>query len=209
LEGEGGDGAAVPVVVSGVVGVPEGGVLDYRVAATRVFGVNWDGVMRTRESSDKEARGGIWDGSSQEVFGRTDRRGFTRVICAGSPDGSEVWLVILLGQTEGVDWLELVHHDQGVRPSGKIRRIEAKGVKIPALVQAACLVFYPDFFRGVPFSFGHFEEMSKRVGRVLDLSKDDLPLKAIEIASYQIGKRLQDLRFWEGELKPMPEAAGK
>jgi hypothetical protein len=197
------------MVVSGVVGVSEGDVLDYRVAATRVFGVNWDGVMSTRESSDAEVLGRGWDGSLQEVFGRTDRRGFTRVICAGSPDGSEVWLVMLLGQTDGVDWLELVHHDQGVRPSGGILRIEAKGVKIPALVQAACLVFYPDFFRGVPFSFGRFDEMAERVGRVLDLSMNDLPLKAIEIAGYELGKRLQDLRFWEGELKPMPEAAGK
>ena len=159
--------------------------------------------MGTRESSDEKARGGGWDGSSQEVFGRTDRRGFTRVICAGSPDGSEVWLVMLLGQADGVDWLELVHHDQGVRPSGGIRRIEAKGVKIPVLVQAACLVFYPDFFRGVPFSFGRFEEVAKREGRVLDLRKNDLPLKAIEIAGYELGKRLQDLKFWEGELKPM------
>ncbi len=159
--------------------------------------------MSTRESSDAEVLGRGWDGSSQEVFGRTDRRGFTRVICAGSPAGSEVWLVMLLGQTDGVDWLELVHHDQGVRPSGKIRRIEAKGVKIPALVQAACLVFYPDFFRGVPFSFGRFEEMAKREGRVLDLRKNDLPLKAIEIAGYELGKRLQDLKFWEGELKPI------
>ena len=86
--------------------------------------------MSTRESSDAEVLGRGWDGSLQEVFGRTDRRGFTRVICAGSPDGSEVWLVMLLGQADGVDWLELVHHDQGVRPSGGIRRIEAKGVKI-------------------------------------------------------------------------------
>ena len=109
------------------------------------------------------------------------------MICAGSPDGSEVWLVMLLGQTDGVDWLELVHHDQGVRPSGKTRRIEAKGLKIPALLQAACLVFYPDFFRGVPFSFGHFEEMSKRVGRVLDLRENRLPLQAIEIAGYEMG----------------------
>jgi hypothetical protein len=77
------------------------------------------------------------------------------------------------------------------------------------LVPAACLVFYPDFFRGVPFSFGRFEEMAKREGRVLDLRKNDLPLKAIEIAGYELGKRLQDLKFWEGELKPMPEAAGK
>jgi hypothetical protein len=165
--------------------------------------------MRTRESSDAEVLGRGWDGSSQEVFGRTDRRGFTRVICVGSPDGSEVWLVMLLGQTDGVDWLELVHHDQGVRPSGGIRRIEAKRVKIPALVQAACLVFYPDFFRGVPFSFGHFEEMSKRVGRVLDLSKNDLPLRAIEVGDFDLEKRLRDLKIWEGELNPMPEAAGK
>lgn len=131
------------------------------------------------------------------------------MICAGSPDGSEVWLVMLLGQTDGVDWLELVHHDQGVRPSGKIRRMEAKGVKIPALVQAACMLFYPDFFRGVPFSFGRFEEMSKRVGRVLDLRENDLPLRAIEVGDFDLEKRLRDLKFWEGELNPMPEAVGK
>ena len=113
MAGENRNGAFAGAVGDAAVAVPEGGVLDYWADSARVFGVNRDGVMSTRESSDKEARGGIWDGSSQEVFGRTDRHGFTRVICAGSPDGSEVWLVMLLGQTDGVDWLSQVGLYQG------------------------------------------------------------------------------------------------
>lgn len=116
---------------------------------------------------------------------------------------------MLLGQTDGVDWLELVHHDQGVRPSGGIRKILAQGVKIPVLIQAACMLFYPDFFRGVPFSFGHFEELAKRVGRELDLRQNDLPLRAIKVGDFDLEKRLRNLRFWDGELKPMSEVAGK
>ena len=138
-----------------------------------------------------------------EQFGVTDRKGFQKVVCAGSPDGAELWLVMLLGRKNGTDWVELVHHDQGVRPTGSIRRIEAQGTPEAVLLQAACLVFYPDFFRGVPFSFGRLEELAEKVGRVLDLQKEPLIFMVLEMVENDWGKRFRHLAFWEGDLKRM------
>jgi len=137
----------------------------------------------------------------KRMFGVTDRKGFEKVVCAGPVDASEVWLVMLLGQKDGINWVELVHHDQGVRPAGRIRRIEAQGTREEVLLKAACLVFYPDFFRGVPFSFGHLEVLAERVDRVLDLQKERLIFQVLEMVKYDLGKRFPHLAFWEGDLK--------
>jgi len=139
----------------------------------------------------------------KEMFGVTDRKGFEKVVCAGPVDGSEVWLVMLLGQKDGINWVELVHHDQGVRPAGRIRRIEVRGTREEVLLKAACLVFYPDFFRGVPFSFGHLEVLAERVDRVLDLQKERLIFQVLKMVEYELGKRFRHLAFWEGDLKRM------
>jgi hypothetical protein len=150
-----------------------------------------------------EMDSGLWVHRMEmkEKFGVTDRKGFSKVVCAGSPDGAELWLVMLVGQKAGVDWVELVHHDQGVRPAGGIRRIEAQGTPKKVLLQAACLVSYPDFFRGVPFSFGRLEALAEKVGRVLDLRRESLVLQVLELVEYELGKRFRHLAFWEGDLK--------
>jgi hypothetical protein len=205
LAGENGDGAVAGAVGDGVVALPEGGVLGIEPFAERVHGAGGGFAMTDLEQNEMDS--GLWFHRMElkEKFGVTDRKGFQKVVCAGSPDGAEVWLVMLLGRKDGVDWVELVHHDQGVRPTGGIRRIEAQGTPEEVLLQAACLVFYPDFFRGVPFSFGHLEVLAEKVGRVLDLRRENLVLQVLEMVEYQLGKRFRHLAFWEGDLKRMGE----
>ena len=132
-----------------------------------------------------------------------NREGFRKVVCMGSPDGKEVWLTLLLGGKGAEVWVEAIHFESGVRPAGQVRRvISAEGDETKLLLNA-CMIFYPDLFRG-SCSIGALVDVVEKLGTEVHLEKERQLSTILEVLQSEAKSMGGFERFdlWEGELKP-------
>ena len=132
-----------------------------------------------------------------------NREGFRKVVCMGSPDGKEVWLTLLLGGKGAEVWVEAIHFESGVRPAGQVRRvISAEGDETKLLLNA-CMIFYPDLFRG-SCSISALVDVVEKAGTELHLEKEAQLFSMLEVLQSEAKSMGGFERFglWEGELSP-------
>ena len=132
-----------------------------------------------------------------------NREGFRKVVCMGSPDGKEVWLALLLGGKGAEIWVEAIHFESGVRPAGQVRRvISAEGDETKLLLNA-CMIFYPDLFRG-SCSIGALVDVVEKLGTEVHLEKEAQLSSMLEVLQSEAKSMGGFERFglWEGELSP-------
>ena len=132
-----------------------------------------------------------------------NREGFRKVVCMGSPDGKEVWLTLLLGGKGAEVWVEAIHFESGVRPAGQVRRvISAEGDETKLLLNA-CMIFYPDLFRG-SCSISFLVDEVEKLGTEVHLEKERQLSNILEVLQSESKSMGGFERFglWEGELSP-------
>ena len=131
-----------------------------------------------------------------------NREGFRKVVCMGSPDGKEVWLTLLLGGKGAEVWVEAIHFESGVRPAGQVRRvISAEGDETKLLLNA-CMIFYPDLFRG-SCSISALVDVVEKLGTEVHIRKEERISRILEVLQSEAGRLMgyEGFAFWEGELK--------
>ena len=132
-----------------------------------------------------------------------NREGFRKVVCMGSPDGKEVWLTLLLGGKGAEVWAEAIHFESGVRPAGQVRRvISAEGDETKLLLNA-CMIFYPDLFRG-SCSISALVDVVEKSRTEVNLEKEAQLFSMLEVLQSEAKSMGGFERFglWEGELSP-------
>ena len=132
-----------------------------------------------------------------------NREGFRKVVCMGSPDGKEVWLALLLGGKGAELWVEAIHFESGVRPAGQVRRvISAEGDETKLLLNA-CMIFYPDLFRGC-CSISALVDVVEKLRTEVNLEKEAQLSNILEVLQNEAKSMGGFERFglWEGELSP-------
>ena len=132
-----------------------------------------------------------------------NREGFRKVVCMGSPDGKEVWLTLLLGGKGAEVWVEAIHFESGVRPAGQVRRvISAEGDETKLLLNA-CMIFYPDLFRG-SCSISALVDVVEKLGTEVHLEKERQLSNILEVLQREAKGMggFQRFGLWEGELSP-------
>ena len=132
-----------------------------------------------------------------------NREGFRKVVCMGSPDGKEIWLALLLGG-KGVEiWVEAIHFESGVRPAGQVRRVISADGDETKLLLSACMIFYPDLFRG-SCSISALVDVVEKLGTEVHLEKEAQLSSMLEVLQSEAKSMGGFERFglWEGELSP-------
>ena len=132
-----------------------------------------------------------------------NREGFRKVVCMGSPDGKEVWLALLLGAAKGAFWVEAIHFESGVRPAGQVLRIISDKGDQTQLLLSACMIFYPDLFRGC-CSISALVDVVEQLGTEVHLEKERQLSNILEVLQREAKGMGGFKRFglWEGELSP-------
>jgi hypothetical protein len=131
-----------------------------------------------------------------------NREGFRKVVCMGSLDGKEVWLALLLGGKGAEIWVEAIHFESGVRPAGKVLRLISDEGDQTKLLLSACMIFYPDLFRG-SCSISALVDVVEKAGTEVHLRKEDRISSILEVLQSEAGRMMgyERFAFWEGELK--------
>ena len=132
-----------------------------------------------------------------------NRQGFRKVVCMGSPDGKEIWLALLLGAAKGAFWVEAIHFESGVRPAGQVLRIISDKGDQTKLLLSACMIFYPDLFRGC-CSISALVDLVEKLGTEVDLEKERQLSNILEVLEREAKGMggFQRFGLWEGELSP-------
>ena len=132
-----------------------------------------------------------------------NRQGFLKVVCMGSPDGKEIWLALLLGAAKGAFWVEAIHFEIGVRPAGQVLRLISDEGDQTKLLLSACMIFYPDLFRGC-CSISALVDVVEKLGTEVHLEKERQLSTILEVLQSEAKSMGGFERFdlWEGELKP-------
>ena len=132
-----------------------------------------------------------------------NRQGFLKVVCMGSPDGKEIWLALLLGAAKGAFWVEAIHFESGVRPAGQVLRIISDKGGQTQLLLSACMIFYPDLFRGC-CSISALVDLVEKLGTEVHLEKERQLSNILEVLQREAKGMSGFERFglWEGELSP-------
>jgi hypothetical protein len=132
-----------------------------------------------------------------------NRQGFLKVVCMGSPDGKEIWLALLLGAAKGAFWVEAIHFESGVRPAGQVLRIISDKGDQTLLLLSACMIFYPDLFRGC-CSISALVDLVEKLGTEVHLEKERQLSNILEVLQREAKGMGGFERFglWEGELSP-------
>jgi len=132
-----------------------------------------------------------------------NREGFRKVVCMGSPDGKEVWLALLLGGKGAEIWVEAIHFESGVRPAGQVRRVVSAEGDETKLLLNACMIFYPDLFRG-SCSISAMVDVLEQFGTEVHLEKEAQLSSMLEVLQSEAKSMGGFERFglWEGELSP-------
>ena len=132
-----------------------------------------------------------------------NRQGFLKVVCMGSPDGKEIWLALLLGAAKGAFWVEAIHFESGVRPAGQVLRIISDKGDQTQLLLSACMIFYPDLFRGC-CSISALVDLVEKLGTEVHLEKEAQLSSMLEVLQSEAKSMGGFERFglWEGELSP-------
>ena len=132
-----------------------------------------------------------------------NRQGFRKVVCMGSPDGKEVWLALLLGGKGAEIWVEAIHFESGVRPAGQVRRVISADGDESKLLLNACMIFYPDLFRGC-CSISALVDVVEKLGTEVHFEKEAQLASMLEVLQSEAKSMGGYERFglWEGELKP-------
>jgi len=132
-----------------------------------------------------------------------NRQGFLKVVCMGSPDGKEIWLALLLGAAKGAFWVEAIHFESGVRPAGQVLRIISDKGDQTQLLLSACMIFYPDLFRGC-CSISALVDVVEKLGTEVHLRKEDRISSILEVLQSEARRMMgyERFAFWDGELKP-------
>jgi hypothetical protein len=132
-----------------------------------------------------------------------NREGFRKVVCMGSPDGKEIWLALLLGAAKGAFWVEAIHFESGVRPAGQVRRVISADGDETKLLLNACMIFYPDLFRG-SCSISALVDVVEKAGTEVHLEKEAQLFSMLEVLQSEAKSMGGFERFglWEGELSP-------
>ena len=131
-----------------------------------------------------------------------NRQGFLKVVCMGSPDGKEIWLALLLGAAKGAFWVEAIHFESGVRPAGQVLRIISDKGDQTQLLLSACMIFYPDLFRGC-CSISALVDLVEKLGTEVHIRKEERISRILEVLQSEAGRLMgyEGFAFWEGELK--------
>ena len=131
-----------------------------------------------------------------------NRQGFLKVVCMGSPDGKEIWLALLLGAAKGAFWVEAIHFESGVRPAGQVLRIISDKGDQTQLLLSACMIFYPDLFRGC-CSISALVDLVEKLGTEVHIRKGERISRILEVLQSEAGRLMgyEGFAFWEGELK--------
>jgi len=132
-----------------------------------------------------------------------NREGFRKVVCMGSPDGKEVWLALLLGGKGAEVWVEAIHFESGVRPAGQVVRVISADGDETKLLLNACMIFYPDLFRGC-CSISALVDVVEQLGTEVHLEKERQLSNILEVLQREAKGMGGFKRFglWEGELSP-------
>ena len=132
-----------------------------------------------------------------------NREGLRKVVCMGSPDGKEVWLALLLGGKGAEVWAEAIHFESGVRPAGQVRRVISADGDESKLLLNACMIFYPDLFRGC-CSISALVDVVEKLGTEVHFEKEAQLSSMLEVLQSEANSMGGYERFglWEGELKP-------
>jgi len=132
-----------------------------------------------------------------------NRKGFRKVVCMGSPDGKEVWLTLLLAGKGAEIWVEAIHFESGVRPAGEVRRVISADGDESKLLLNACMIFYPDLFRGC-CSISALVDVVEQLGTEVHLEKEAQLSSMLEVLQSEAKSMGGFERFglWEGELSP-------
>ena len=132
-----------------------------------------------------------------------NREGFRKVVCMGSPDGKEIWLALLLGGKGAEIWVEAIHFESGVRPAGEVRRVISADGDETKLLLNACMIFYPDLFRG-SCSISALVDVVEKAGTEVHLRKEERISSILEVLQSEASRMMgyERFAFWEGELKP-------
>jgi hypothetical protein len=132
-----------------------------------------------------------------------NREGFLKVVCMCSPDGKEVWLALLLGRKGAELWVEAIHFESGVRPAGEVRRVISADGDESKLLLNACMIFYPDLFRGC-CSISALVDVVEQLGTEVHLEKERQLSNILEVLQREAKGMGGFKRFglWEGELSP-------
>ncbi|NCY23094.1 hypothetical protein EBX31_14230 [bacterium] len=132
-----------------------------------------------------------------------NREGFRKVVCMGSPDGKEIWLALLLGGKGAEIWVEAIHFESGVRPAGQVRRVVSAEGDETKLLLNACMIFYPDLFRG-SCSISALVDVVEQLGTEVHLEKEAQLSSMLEVLQSEAKSMGGFERFglWEGELSP-------
>ena len=132
-----------------------------------------------------------------------NRQGFLKVVCMGSPDGKEIWLALLLGAAKGAFCVEAIHFESGVRPAGQVLRIISDKGDQTQLLLSACMIFYPDLFRGC-CSISALVDLVEKLGTEVDLEKERQLSNILEVLEREAKGMggFQRFGLWEGELSP-------
>ena len=132
-----------------------------------------------------------------------NRQGFLKVVCMGSPDGKEIWMALLLGAAKGAFWVEAIHFEGGVRPAGQVLRIISDKGDQTKLLLSACMIFYPDLFRGC-CSISALVDLVEKLGTEVHLERERQLSTILEVLQSEAKSMGGFERFdlWEGELKP-------
>ena len=132
-----------------------------------------------------------------------NREGFRKVVCMGSPDGKEVWLALLLGGKGAEVWVEAIHFESGVRPAGQVLRIISDKGDQTKLLLSACMIFYPDLFRGC-CSISALVDLVEKLGTEVHLERERQLSTILEVLQSEAKSMGGFERFglWEGELSP-------
>ena len=132
-----------------------------------------------------------------------NRQGFRKVVCMGSPDGKEIWLALLLGGKGAEIWVEAIHFESGVRPAGQVLRIISDKGDQTKLLLSACMIFYPDLFRGC-CSISALVDLVEKLGTEVHLERERQLSTILEVLQSEAKSMCGFERFglWEGELSP-------
>lgn len=83
--------------------------------------------------------------------------GYSRIYCVGGRGGyrgsdgiNPMLFQILVGDADR-QWLDVHYFDAAMRPIGRIHTIVPESPDQPDMLLDACIAFYPDFFREIPF----------------------------------------------------------
>ena len=132
-----------------------------------------------------------------------NRQGFLKVVCMGSPDGKEIWLALLLGAAKGAFWVEAIHFEIWVRPAGQVLRLISDEGDQTKLLLSACMIFYPDLFRGC-CSISALVDVVEKLGTEVHLERERQLSTILEVLQSEAKSMGGFERFglWEGELSP-------